>query len=191
MTIATSLIPLLRGANFARYYSKSTNVLDDTENSEINPKLEFSKQEIRYLNKTLSWLSPSLKNVILFKYPQYSELPYSFLEFIQSEKEFYDKEVSETRSLRLRASCKSAFVYNVTQFLQDYIQLSLTQTLELIDILTSKKKEVKKKKTKTSAPLEEQSLSDDKTISSLNEDKVSFTKKKKGSSKRKRKPKAL
>lgn len=177
---------------FGRYYSKKAYI--NNENREnVAPNMDLTnhlnKQEIQFLNKILKWLSPALKDIILFKYPMYSGLPDSFLEFIQTEKDLYDKEASETRSLRLRANHKAAFLLNVTGFLQDYIQLSLLETLELVDNLVSlKKKETKKRKTKPSIPSEDQALSNDETISSFDEEKVSSTTKKR-SSKGQKKPK--
>ena len=183
---------------FGRYYSKKAYI--NNENREnVAPNLDLTnhlnKQEIQFLNKILKWLSPPLKDIILFKYPMYSGLPDSFLVFIQTEKDLYDKEASETRSLRLRANHKATFLLNVTGFLQDYIQLSLLETLELVDNLVSlKKKETKKRKTKPSIPSEDESLSNedtlsnDETISSFDEEKVSSNKKKR-SSKGQKKPK--
>lgn len=138
-----------------RYNQSKAGQEMGTPNEKGFTSIKFSKEEVKFLNKTLYKLSPLLKEVILFKYKDYEGLPYSFLEYIQSQKETYEKDLMTTRSRRLRAEYKKDFYTNVVIVLQEFIQLSLSETLELVDILTSKKKEVKKKKTKTLVPSED------------------------------------
>lgn len=166
----------------------------ETPNDKDFTYITFSKEEVKFLNETLYKLSPVLKKVVLLKYKDYEGFPYALLEYIQSEKEIYEKDLMTTRSRRLRADYKKDFYTNVVTVFQEYIQLSLSETLELVDILTSKKKETKKRKTKPSIPSDDQALSNDdtlsndETISSFDEEKVSSTSKKR-SSKGQKKPK--